>query len=82
MLALGTADHRLDRYLLRAAARELLSAHFVSTPSAMKDFLTLPPAATAIMDYTRWQQCLWDCFGERQFSPLAVDPDDIYEMPS
>jgi hypothetical protein len=46
----------------------------------MQDFLTLPPAETAIADYEQWQRTLWDSFGERRFVPLGISPDDIYAM--
>ena len=36
----------------------------------------------ALDDYQRWQQVLWDSFGERRFTPLAITADDIYQMAS
>ncbi len=76
------ADVRLDQFLLRATALEILGERFDETPTAMQDFLTLPPAPTALEDYERWQQTLWESFGERRFVPLAITPDDIYAMSS
>jgi hypothetical protein len=74
------ADVRLDQFLARATALELLGDAFDDAPRPMQDFLTLPPAETAIADYEQWQRTLWDSFGERRFVPLGISPDDIYAM--
>ena len=71
---------RLDQFLLRATALELLGSELEQAPAAMRDFLMLPPAASLYDDYQQWQRTLWDSFGERRFVPLAVNPDDIYAM--
>ena len=76
------ADVRLDQFLLRAVALELLGEECNRAPAAMRDFLTLPPAANTLADYEQWQQTLWESFGERRFVPLAIDADDIYGMAS
>ncbi|MEM7405649.1 MAG: hypothetical protein AAF458_10180 [Pseudomonadota bacterium] len=81
----------LDRYLLRALALDLL-VEAGSTgidgptgrhvPAPMYEFLQLPPATTAAADYTRWQQALWQSFGERRFTPFALSVDDVYAQAS
>ena len=74
------ADVRLDQFLVRATALELLGDAFDVAPLAMRDFLTLPPTGNAIADYEQWQHTLWDSFGERRFVPLGISANDIYAM--
>jgi hypothetical protein len=82
VLSRKLGDSRLDQFLVRATALDLLGSNLDDTPSAMQSFLLLAPAATFIQDYERWQQTLWDSFGERRFIPLDITPDDIYGMTS
>lgn len=82
ILARKTADIRLDQHLLRATALELLGEDAAAAPAPMLSFFQLPPMGCPVTDYEHWQQVLWESFGERRFTPLAITADDIYGMTS
>lgn len=86
-MAARRADCRFDRHLIRALALTLLAGAGTHGRSraeprhrddAMHEFLYLPPADSAVVDYGRWQHALSQTFGERRFTPLAVSAEDVY----
>jgi hypothetical protein len=82
MLHRRRADPRLDASLIRQTGFELLGPAAADAPPAMLDYLTLPGSGSAVTDYEDWQRALWKSFGERRFSRLAVEAEDVYAKAS
>jgi hypothetical protein len=76
------ADAAIDAALVREVGWELLGADAREAPAPMLEFLTLPRRGDAVADYEAWQRTLWRCFGERRFSDLGIDAEDIYPKAS
>lgn len=80
-------DPRMDLWLIRALARELLGdrsgqslSQFAKYPQAMLAWLRSPPAASAYEDYNNWvKDVLPASFGPRRFTKLEINPSDIYK---
>lgn len=47
-------------------------------PSALSQFLLLPPAKSAIKEYGSWPKVLEDSFGPRRYHELKITGDDVY----
>jgi hypothetical protein len=80
-----TVGPALDLTLVRAVAKELLGssaggglAMMKDVPDALRTWLTMPPAATALEDYRSWEECLTKSFGPRKFVRMEVNPADVY----
>ncbi|WP_095201954.1 J domain-containing protein [Mesorhizobium carmichaelinearum] len=87
MLKGELASPDIDLGLIRATACDLLATPgggglvlAPDIPSAMRDWLLLPPAQHAYEDYTRWQECLARSFGLRKFVPFSTTAADIYRQ--
>lgn len=83
-LSARRAGPGLDTELVRAVGRELLGDRMgqrlpATTPSAIKRFLTDPPAPSAIEDYRDWKQALEASFGPPTFVPMPFSASDIYK---
>lgn len=47
-------------------------------PSPFSQFLQLPPAKSAFVEYERWPKVLADSFGPRRYHELKVTGEDVY----
>ncbi len=80
------ADGKIDRELVRAAAREMLGDRngtrlttLKTAPQPMIDFLRTPSSGDAQKDLSQWHQSiLKKSFGARRFTKLNIDYSDIY----
>ncbi len=76
---------RSDAWLIRSAALALLGDETGTTlrsapdiPAPVLDWLTHPPATSAVEDYRSWIEAAEKAWGPRKFVRLDVDPDDVY----
>lgn len=83
--ALKIAQHELDLSSIKAIGRACLgdlaggSLRVRSDiPSALSQFLLLPPAKTALAEYEGWPKVLEDSFGPRRYHELKITGDDVY----
>lgn len=81
----ATVDEKVDLQLIRATAQELLGCpgggglHMnADVPTAMREWLLLPPADGAFKDYAGWSTCLDKSYGKRKFVEMNVTPADVY----
>lgn len=83
--ALKIAQHELDLASIKAIGRACLgdlAGGSLRTrpdiPSALSQFLLLPPAKSALAEYDSWPKVLEDSFGPRRYHELKITGDDVY----
>ena len=83
----AVADGATDLKLVRALARDAIGSTAglmkdEDVPTALAQWLLLPPRKDAPSDYESWGKCLTDAWGPRRFVRLeGADPRKIYSTP-
>jgi len=67
-----------DLEIVRAVGREMLVDH-KSVPQPMLDWLNMPAAEEARIEYKNWKQVLVECFGPRKFVVMDLDENTLYK---
>jgi hypothetical protein len=74
----------LDLELIRQTLREVLGdasgmrLKASGTPEPLVTFLQMPPAKTAMQDYSAWHQSLLDAWGQRRFIKFNGTANQVY----